>query len=106
LAACAGKSFDSTEFSTSLTPTAESSRNTKYWGKEIIYSSSSFQVMERAELELRSLYHDGIRDIPMAGTEIQKGQPICTVIASGRTEQACVQSLQAKSEWIRTIWGG
>jgi len=62
--------------------------------------------MERAELELRSLYHDGIRDIPMAGTEIQKGQPICTVIASGRTEQACVQSLQAKSEWIRTIWGG
>lgn len=74
-----------------------------FWGKSIVYAQSSFQVT--ADLDMHSLYEQGVRDIPPAGTRLENGQPICTVLSGAVSDAACWQSLQIKSEWARQVFG-
>lgn len=77
-----------------------------YWGKRIVYAKQDFRVLTKTHDELMGLYIKGVRDIPQAGTLIEKEQPICTILASGNTQEDCRQSLQAKAKWAREIvWG-
>lgn len=74
-----------------------------FWGKSVVYAQSSFQVT--ADLDIQSLYEQGVRDIPPAGTRLESGQPICTVLSGAASDAACWQSLQLKSEWARKVFG-
>lgn len=74
-----------------------------FWGKSIVYAQSSFQVT--ADLDMQYLYGQGVRDIPPAGTRLESGQPICTVLSGAASDAACWQNLQVKSEWARQVFG-
>jgi len=76
-----------------------------FWGKRIVYAKSSFQV--GCGWELSYLYEQGVRDIPIAGTKIEKGEPICTVLstAAAASDAACLRELQHKAGWVRTFFG-
>ena len=74
-----------------------------FWGKSIVYAQSSFQVT--ADLDLQSLYEQGVRDIPPAGTRLESGQPICIVLSGATSDAACWQSLQVKAKWARQVFG-
>ncbi|SPF32606.1 hypothetical protein SBF1_1120006 [Candidatus Desulfosporosinus infrequens] len=45
-----------------------------------------------------------MRDIPIAGTKIEKGEPICTVLSSAASEAACLRNLQLKAGWVRRFF--
>ena len=76
-----------------------------FWGKRIVYAQSSFQV--ECGWELSYLYEQGVRDIPVAGTKIERGEPICTVLSSAAaaSDAACWRNLQLKAEWVRRFLG-
>jgi len=74
-----------------------------FWGKRIVYAHVSNVTVQREEKELRFLYEQGVRDIPRAGTRIEKGQPLCTVLAEGFTAQDCSQKLELKAEWAKKV---
>ncbi|MEL7567079.1 MAG: ATP-grasp domain-containing protein [Dehalobacterium sp.] len=72
----------------------------KYFGKLIVNARSHLVFKVRDEKELRFLYHLGVRDIPLPGTEIKQGQPICTVLAEGTDDPDCARKLEEKSRWV------
>jgi predicted ATP-grasp superfamily ATP-dependent carboligase len=74
-----------------------------FWGKCIVYARSSFQA--KYGLDLSFLYEQGVRDIPAAGTKIEKGEPICTVISPAASDAGCLRNLQLKAEWARRFFG-
>ena len=76
-----------------------------FWGKRIVYAKSSFQV--GCGLDLAYLYEQGVRDIPLAGTEIERGEPICTVLntAAAASDAACLKKLRLKAGWVRRFFG-
>jgi predicted ATP-grasp superfamily ATP-dependent carboligase len=73
-----------------------------FWGKRIVYAKSSFQV--GCGLDLGYLYEQGVRDIPVAGTKIEKGEPICTVLSPAASDAACLRKLQLKAGWVRRFF--
>lgn len=76
-----------------------------FWGKRIVYARSTFQV--ECGWDLSYLYEQGVRDIPAAGTDIEKGEPICTVLstAAAASDDACLRNLQLKAGWVRRFLG-
>ena len=74
-----------------------------FWGKRIVYAKSSFQV--GCGLDLSYLFEQGVRDIPVAGTKIEKGEPICTVLSSAASDAACWRMLLLKAGWVRRFLG-
>ncbi|MDR3584293.1 MAG: ATP-grasp domain-containing protein [Desulfosporosinus sp.] len=76
-----------------------------FWGKRIVYAESSFQV--GCGWELSYLYEQGVRDIPVAGTKIERGEPICTVLSTvaAASDAACLRKLQLKAGWVRRFLG-
>lgn len=75
-----------------------------FWGKAIVYARQQLEVQETG-LTLEDLCKLGLRDIPVPGTMILPGEPICTVLAQGTSEWMCRQNLQARAEQARTIMG-
>jgi predicted ATP-grasp superfamily ATP-dependent carboligase len=75
-----------------------------FWGKRIVYAQSSFQV--KWGLDLSYLFEQGVRDIPVAGTKIEKGEPICTVLSSAAaaSDDVCWRKLQLKAGWVRRFF--
>ncbi|HML35275.1 ATP-grasp domain-containing protein [Sporomusa sphaeroides] len=67
-------------------------RTIGYWGKQVIYARKKIEV-KATDAELRYCYSQGIRDIPVPGTCISVGQPLCTVLAWGKTSAACRRQL-------------
>ncbi len=57
-------------------------------GKSILFATSD-AVFHRPE----RWYRRGARDLPHEGEPIEKGRPICTVFASGRSRAECYQGL-------------
>jgi len=65
-------------------------------GKAIVYARGDVQVGDTA-----AWLEDGdIRDVPSPGQRIARGQPVCTVFARGRDQQACYAGLVKRAEWI------
>ena len=46
------------------------------------------------------LAHDDVRDVPPPGERIERGHPICTVFAQGRTVAACRAALGARARTL------
>ncbi len=69
-----------------------------YWGKKIIYARKTITV-QATDAALRHYYRQGLRDIPLPGTCITGGQPLCTVLAWGKTGAACRRQLLLKAAW-------
>jgi len=42
----------------------------------------------------------GIRDVPFPGEALRQGGPICTVLASAPTREACFASLVAQAKTL------
>lgn len=76
-------------------------KSTGYWGKKIIYAQRKVTV-KATDTELRYYYTQGLRDIPVPGTCITRGQPLCTVLAWGETNAACRVQLTCKAAWAET----
>ncbi len=77
----------------------------KFWGKRIVYAPAPSIIENLTMAQLRRLYEEGVRDIPSMGTIIPKGQPLCTVLAEGVTDQNCNMRLKIKTEWIQRFFG-
>ena len=103
IAACNAKGMDQFHFSRHGRKPVQMHGLQGFWGKSIVYAQSSFQVT--ADSDMHSLYEQGVRDIPFAGTRIERGQPICTVLADAASDADCWQTLQTKSQWARRIFG-
>lgn len=69
-------------------------------GKKLVFADKNLSIGELREQDYRSLYEQGVRDIPRAKTEIAKGQPLCTVLVEGISDQDCFTRLQEKSQLI------
>ena len=67
-----------------------------YCGKAILFA-------ERAAVALatEAWWDEGIRDIPFPGERIRAGAPICTLLVSGPSLEACHQTLLAKADSVR-----
>ena len=104
IAACIGKGQTDIPFGTESYRTFKQSF-AGFWGKSIVYAQSSFEIRKQAYSDIDLLYERGVRDIPLVGTKIEKGQPICTVLSEADSDAACWQSLQRKAEWARRIFG-
>jgi len=67
-----------------------------YCGKAILFA-------ERAAIAppTEGWWDRGIRDIPFPGERIRAGSPICTLLVSGSSLDACYQALRAKADSVR-----
>ncbi len=65
-------------------------------GKAIVYARRNVRVGDTT----RWLADQSVRDIPSPGTVIQRGHPICTVFASGRTAAACHSALARRARRV------
>ena len=67
-----------------------------YFGKGILFA-------ERAAIApaTEGWWERGIRDIPFSGERIWAGSPICTLLVSGPSLEACYQALRAKADSVR-----
>lgn len=100
LAACEGVAF------TQIIQQYKTLTNKLYfWGKRIVYAPAPSVIENRTMRQLQSLYDQGIRDIPSTGTIIAKGQPLCTVLAEGVTDQECNMRLKTKTDWVQQFFG-
>ena len=63
--------------------TADNKDLQQFIGKTLVYAENAMAIGDIKEKEFRYLYDQGVRDIPRAETIIEKGQPICTVLAEG-----------------------
>ncbi len=67
-----------------------------YWGKAILFAERDL-VTPPAD----DWWDRGIRDIPFSGERIRAGSPICTLLVSGPSLEACYQALREKADSIR-----
>ncbi|MDB4894303.1 MAG: uncharacterized protein JWN15_565 [Firmicutes bacterium] len=47
---------------------------------------------------------EGIRDVPFPGDAVLAGRPVCTVVASGDTRDACLARLEARARAVREAY--
>lgn len=75
-------------------------KRSEFFGKMIVSADFPlvFKVCDQEKLGF--LYEQGVRDIPLPGTKIKKGQPVCTVLAEGADDPDCVRRLRKKSDWV------
>ncbi len=74
--------------------------------KAILYARQSFTVPDLTRLlhcEPRRHSLD-LADVPVSGTVIKAGWPICTVFAQGRSLRQCLSNLTTRSNSVWTTW--
>ncbi len=65
-------------------------------GKAILFAPADLCLGETGHWPGR-----GLRDIPQPGEQIQQGQPVCTILASGPTSPACLRQLWSKAAQLK-----
>jgi len=98
LNACEGRLPDSAQWEKTA-----AARPPRFYGKKILYAQTSFTVKSYKE-GWQALYNRGVRDIPKPGGDIQAGEPICTVLAQGRSEKECKLLLEEKDALVREFY--
>jgi hypothetical protein len=66
-------------------------------GKAILFATGDVQVGDT-----RDWFEQNIRDVPHPGESIERGHPICTLLATGRTSPACLRALRVKADEVRS----
>ena len=70
--------------------------------KLIVYAPRSVVIGDLTQLASIDVWKiPGIADIPVPGSQIQAGWPICTVFSHGTTEEECVARLKRR---VDTVW--
>jgi predicted ATP-grasp superfamily ATP-dependent carboligase len=67
----------------------------RWRGKRIVYATATVEVTHSAVWIER-----GVRDVPSPGDLVRRGQPICTVLASGASRPLCLARLQREAAVI------
>ena len=67
-----------------------------YWGKAILFAEREAITPSTA-----AWWDRGIRDIPFPGERIRASSPICTLLVSGPSLEACYQALREKADLVR-----
>jgi len=98
LEACAGKLPDPAKWEKMI-----SERPVRFYSKKIIYARTSF-IVRNYYGGWQPLYDRGIRDIPKPGCQTREGEPICTVLAQGASEEECYFLLNKKETWVRKFY--
>lgn len=70
-------------------------------GKSIVYAERDVRAPSLSELITADNAVPALADIPAPGTLIEIGHPICTVLASGNSQEECCESLQARVDRLR-----
>ena len=65
-------------------------------GKAVLFATEDLRVPDT-----RAWAACGIRDVPHPGEPIGAGQPICTLVATGRTSEAVLADLEARAAALR-----
>jgi hypothetical protein len=65
-------------------------------GKAIVYARRTVTFGDTRDW----LGDDTVADIPMPGTRVRRGQPICTVFADGRDFDTCYAGLVARADRV------
>jgi predicted ATP-grasp superfamily ATP-dependent carboligase len=68
-------------------------RGERFYGKAIVYAEKDGQAPDTTGWPER-----GVRDVPFPGEQLTRGGPICTVLASAPTRDACFASLVAQAQ--------
>lgn len=76
----------------------------RFIGKKIVFAERTLLIGDFKEKGFRYLYEQGVRDIPRSNTEIGKGQPLCTVLAEGVSDEYCSLRLQEKARKIHRFF--
>lgn len=96
---CAGRGLPRFE-ETNPAGTDRAGRNEElkcFIGKKLVFAERDLHIGDLKEKAFRCLYEQGVRDIPRSNTKIGKGQPLCTVLAEGISDQHCLLRLQERS---------
>lgn len=71
-----------------------------FFGKAIVFTRKTVVIRDTDD------WPDlGWKDIPFPGDKIEKGRPVCTVLAQGRTQNECLDKLIDKTWAVRTKTG-
>jgi predicted ATP-grasp superfamily ATP-dependent carboligase len=65
-------------------------------GKAVLYATEDVRAPDTRDWVAR-----GIRDVPHPGERIAAGRPICTLVATGRSPEAVLDSLDARAAALR-----
>ena len=68
----------------------------RFYGKAILYTEQDGVAPDTRGWPARD-----IRDVPFPGEALSSGDPVCTVLASGRTRAECVADLIAQADAIK-----
>jgi predicted ATP-grasp superfamily ATP-dependent carboligase len=90
-AACQGRLPEPAAMEAALCPRP----GARFQGKAIVYAPRSVMVTASEHWLAR-----GVRDVPHPGEVIQTGRPICTVLATGASPEACLAALRAEEALI------
>lgn len=69
--------------------------------KAIVYAKRNMTMGYFRENDWEELYGQDVRDLPRPGTYTQIGQPMCTVLARGKTAEECRKRLAEREAWVR-----
>lgn len=71
-------------------------------GKAIVYAARDVTVLRPADWPRRARWAPMFADIPMPGSRIVRGRPICTVFARGVDAATCRNELARSADGVRT----
>jgi predicted ATP-grasp superfamily ATP-dependent carboligase len=75
---------------------AESLRHSVAIGKAVVYARRSTVVEDTSAW----LDDPTLRDVPHSGERFRAGQPVCTVLATGRTSSECYRALASAASSV------
>lgn len=97
----AGKGIEISKIIREITPQCH---RRGYWGKTIIFANNDLSIEYDHEKTIQFLYTEGVRDIPPGGTIVKRGEPLCTVLTWGATDNECQLKLAEKSFWVQQFY--
>jgi predicted ATP-grasp superfamily ATP-dependent carboligase len=66
------------------------------WGKAVVWAEADGVAPDTRAW----LARDDVRDVPAPGDALRRGQPVCTVFATGSDEATCRRALIATSRTL------
>jgi len=73
----------------------------QFYGKAIVHAEEPGRARYLDKAAVARLYLDGVRDIPHPRARMRGGQPVCTVLATGRSHAQCMERLRQKASLAR-----
>ena len=65
-------------------------------GKAILFTTQAVRAPDTSDWFAR-----GLRDVPHSGEQIARRHPVCTLLVSAATPEACLRRLRAKAAQVR-----